>query len=86
MPILRPEEIRQLPERQALLIAENTPPIIAKLRRCIDGKPGRELLDQQQLVRDRVNAQQKHQPGERARAAAALAAARKHSLLDEPGE
>ena len=86
MPILRPEEIRQLPERQTLLIAENTPPIIAKLRRCIDGKTGRELLDQRQLVRDRISAQQRHQPGEGARASAALAAARKHSLLDEPGE
>jgi len=86
MPILRPEEIRQLPERQALLIAENTPPIIAKLRRCIDGKPGRALLDQQRIVRDRATEQRRHQPSEGARAAAAIAAARKHSLLDESGE
>ena len=41
IPILRPEEIRQLPERQALVVAENSKPIIAKLTRCIDGKTGR---------------------------------------------
>ncbi len=38
MLIIRPEEVRQLPERQALVIAENTKPIIAKLTRSIDGK------------------------------------------------
>ena len=30
--ILRPEEIRQLPERRALVIAENGKPIIARLQ------------------------------------------------------
>ncbi|MCA0252990.1 MAG: TraM recognition domain-containing protein [Actinobacteria bacterium] len=47
MLILRPEEVRQLPERQALVIAENTRPIIAKLTRSIDGRAGRHLLAQQ---------------------------------------
>jgi type IV secretion system protein VirD4 len=86
MPILRPEEVRQLPERQALVIAENTPPILAKLRRCIDGKPGRALLDQQRTVRDQLSERRRREPGDGARAVAALAAARKHSLLDERGE
>ena len=34
--IIRPEEIRRLPERHALVIAENGKPIIARLSRCID--------------------------------------------------
>jgi len=86
MSILRPEEIRQLPERQALVIAENTPPILAELRRCIDGKPGRALLDQQRTARDQLSERRRREPGDGARAVAALAAARKHSLLDERGE
>ena len=48
--ILRPEEIRRLKERHALVLAENGKPIIARLARCIDGKAGRRLLaDQRQL-------------------------------------
>ena len=39
--IIRPEEIRRLPERHALVIAENGKPIIARLSRCIDGRSGR---------------------------------------------
>ena len=42
IPVLKPEAIRQLPERQALVVAENGKPIIAKLTRCIDGKPGKQ--------------------------------------------
>ena len=51
MPILRPEEVRRLPERQALVVAENSKPIIAKLSRCIDGKAGKALLAQQRHLR-----------------------------------
>lgn len=47
IPILRPEEIRQLPERHALVIAENGKPIIARLTRCVDGKSGKRLLANQ---------------------------------------
>jgi type IV secretion system protein VirD4 len=54
MLILRPEEVRQLPERQALVIAENTRPMIAKLTRSIDGKAGRSLLAQQRDARRRL--------------------------------
>src|SRR5665811_1589069 len=53
-PILRPEEIRQLPEGKALVIAENARPLIAKLHRCIDGKAGKRLLADQGAARDRV--------------------------------
>ena len=56
VPILRPEEIRQLPERKALVIAENARPLIAKLTRCIDGKHGATLLAAQEAARDRVSA------------------------------
>lgn len=54
MLIIRPEEVRQLPERQALVIAENTKPIIAKLSRSIDGRTGRRLLAQQRTARRRL--------------------------------
>ncbi len=47
VPILRPEEIRQLPDRHALVVAENARPLIARLSRCIDGKAGRGLLRDQ---------------------------------------
>jgi type IV secretion system protein VirD4 len=49
--ILRPEEIRQLEERHALVLAENGKPIIARLTRCIDGKAGRWLLGDQKRLR-----------------------------------
>lgn len=83
MLILRPEEIRQLPERHALIVAENTRPIIAKLRRCVDGRPGRLLLAQQATVRRDLTQRRATQPGDAARAVAALAAARDHALLEE---
>lgn len=49
--VFQAAEIRQLPERQALVIAENAKPLIARLHRAIDGKPGRGLLAQQQAAR-----------------------------------
>jgi type IV secretion system protein VirD4 len=52
--ILRPEEVRRLPERQALVIAENGRPIIARLHRCIDGHGGRILLAEQQHLRQQL--------------------------------
>ncbi len=51
IPVLRPEEVRQLPERQALVIAENGKPVIARLHRCIDGRAGRKLLAGQRKLR-----------------------------------
>jgi type IV secretion system protein VirD4 len=83
MLILRPEEIRQLPGRHALIVAENTRPILAKLRRSIDGKTGRALLVQQAQLRRHLAKHRAQQPGDEARAIAALAAARKHDLLDD---
>ena len=54
IPILRPEDIRRLPERHALVVAENGQPLIARLQRSIDGATGRQLLTQQDQLRDRL--------------------------------
>src|SRR5215217_3862409 len=78
--IIRPEEIRQLQERRALVIAENGRPIIARLSRCIDGRSGRGLLaDQKQL---RALLADAHGPdvAAEARATAALVEARSRGI------
>ena len=78
IPILRPEELRQLPDKQALVIAENARPIIARLDRCIEGRGGRRLLAQQRALREQLAA---GRPGGRdveARTAAALVEAQRH--------
>jgi hypothetical protein len=43
--------IRRISERHALVVAGNAPPIIAKLRRCFDGKDGRQLTHQLDTAR-----------------------------------
>ena len=54
IPVLRPEEIRQLPQGRALVIAENAPPLIARLTRCLTGRRGTALLTAQATARDRI--------------------------------
>ncbi|WP_029429690.1 type IV secretory system conjugative DNA transfer family protein [Blastococcus sp. URHD0036] len=56
VPVLRAEEIRGLPEGRALVVAENAPPLIAALTRCIAGPRGRALLAAQTRARARVAA------------------------------
>ncbi|MBB1510640.1 type IV secretory system conjugative DNA transfer family protein [Tessaracoccus sp. MC1756] len=51
VPVIRPEQLRELPSRSALVIAENGKPILARLRRAIDGTSGRRLLSQQRDAR-----------------------------------
>lgn len=51
VPILEPAELRRIGERRALVLAETYEPIIAHLRRCIDGRRGRELLAAQARAR-----------------------------------
>ena len=51
VPVLRPEEIRRLPERHALVVAENARPFVARLSRCIDGSRGEALLRAQAEAR-----------------------------------
>lgn len=41
--VLTLDEIRRLPDRHALVLADRARPIVAKLDRCIDGRRGREL-------------------------------------------
>jgi len=79
-PILRPEEIRLLPERQALVIADNAKPLIARLTRCIDGKPGRALLAAQAAVKARVGAARARQVPSFARTTAAVGTAHRLDL------
>ena len=83
MAILRPEEVRQLPERQALVIAENGKPIIAKLHRCLDGKPGGRLRADQQHLRDQLTHSRGQVVTPEARATAAVAQARRLGLYDD---
>ncbi|MGB8379730.1 MAG: hypothetical protein WCG47_00550, partial [Dermatophilaceae bacterium] len=70
-PILRPEEIRLLPERHALIVAENAKPLIMRLTRAIDGTPGRALLAAYVAAKASVDAARaQHTPlGARTRAA-----------------
>jgi type IV secretion system protein VirD4 len=78
IPILRPEEIRQLPDKQALVVAENARPIIARLHRCIEGREGQRLLAQQRALREELAAG-RHDVGDvETRTVAALREARRH--------
>lgn len=54
VPVLRPEEIRQLPERHVLVVAENARPFITRLSRCIEGRGGKALLRAQAKARARA--------------------------------
>jgi type IV secretion system protein VirD4 len=78
IPILRPEELRQLPDKQALVIAENARPIIARLHRCIEGRNGERLLAQQRALREQLAAGRAGGRDVEARTAAALAEAQRH--------
>ena len=78
--VLRPEEVRQLPERNALVVAENGKPIIAKLSRCVDGKGGQRLLAEQWTLRDRITTRRHMVITPEARATAALVEARRQGL------
>jgi type IV secretion system protein VirD4 len=80
--ILRPEEIRRLPERRALVIAENGRPIIARLRRSIDGRSGRNLLAQQQQLRQQLASRRVVRPDPADAAAMAVDEARVRGLTD----
>ena len=78
VPILRPEEIRQLPERQALVIAENGKPVLVKLDRCIEGRDGARLLLEQQQLREELLTRRDPGSDIASRTSAAVAEARHH--------
>ena len=85
IPIMRPEEVRQLPERQALVIAENGKPIIAKLTRCVEGRAGERLLADQRALRARLTNDRRMVITPEARATAALVEARRLGFVDDDG-
>lgn len=86
VPVIRPEHLRELPGRSAMVIAENGKPIVAKLLRCIDGRSGRKLLAEQAAARRRI-----FQPSHRAggsieqRTKSALGHSHSLGLIDEEG-
>ncbi|MDT9592221.1 TraM recognition domain-containing protein [Nocardioides zeae] len=59
-PILQASELRRIPERQALVLSEAHPPILAHLDRCIDSRYARrrgwttQLIEDQRAVRLQV--------------------------------
>jgi hypothetical protein len=78
--VLRPGDIRRIQERHGLVVAGNAPPIIAKLRRCFDGKDGRQLKDELNTARARVSGARAATPDLSRRTAAAVAYARENRL------
>ena len=82
--VLRPGDIRRIGDRHALVIAGNAPPIIAKLRRCLDGKSGAALKNELDALRSRVGASRTEIRPLGERTAAAVAYAREHRL--SPGD
>lgn len=78
--VLRPGDIRRIPERHALVIAGNAPPIIAKLRRCLDGKDGQLLKAELDDARALVSGNRAATPDIARRTADAIAYARQHRL------
>ncbi len=77
MLILRPEEVRQLPEKHALIVAENSKPIIARLTRCIDGNTGQALFAEQRDLRRELETRRDRTISTEARTIAALARSRR---------
>ena len=82
--VLRPGDIRRIQERHALIVAGNAPPIIAKLRRCFDGKDGRLLKDELDAARRRVRKARTQTPDPARQTAAAIAYARDNQLTPTP--
>lgn len=80
IPVLRPEMIRELEERHALVVAENGKPIIAELARCIDGKRGKALRAEQAAAREKLSEVQSTKLSAEQRRMAALAEARRLGL------
>jgi type IV secretory pathway TraG/TraD family ATPase VirD4 len=79
-PILRPEQLRLIPQRHALVIAENAPPILARMRRCLDGRDGHRLAAEMAAARFDVGNARAAEPDLAERTRAAHAYARTHRL------
>jgi type IV secretion system protein VirD4 len=85
IPILTGAEVRQLTELHALVVAENGKPMIARLRRCIHGKPGAELLADQARARTLLDGQRRSVVAPAARCTAALVEAERRGLSHQRG-
>lgn len=85
IPILTGAEIRQLPDRHALVIAENGKPLIARLHRSIDGTAGRKLLHTQVRLRQQLAAARTRAIAPETRTTAAIVEARRTGLATRPG-
>jgi type IV secretion system protein VirD4 len=83
IPVLRPEHIRELPQRRALVIAENGRAIIARLTRCIDGRRGRRLLAEQEDARAQVARARTTATDQQATTRAAVDRARQRGLVSD---
>src|SRR5829696_2850732 len=84
--VLRPGDIRRIPERHALVVASTAPPIMARLRRCLDGTDGDRLKQELDAARERVNRARADTVDVNERTAAALAYARDHRLSSRPDD
>jgi type IV secretory pathway TraG/TraD family ATPase VirD4 len=85
-PILRPEQLRLIRNRHALVVAENAPPIVARLQRCLDGRRGRTLRADLLAARSKMASARRNQPSLGARTSAAVDYARTHHLHPSPAE
>jgi len=83
--VLTPAEVRQLPERHALVVSGNGAPIVARLHRCVDGRAGRVLLAGKEALRG-MAAVDHARVGVASRTEAALAAARRAGLIGEDAD
>ena len=83
VPVIRPDEIRRLPDRHALLLSGRERPVLAKLDRCIDGHRGKALLDAQKRRLAHGRAVYQARSDIAARTADAVAAARRLELHAE---
>lgn len=82
--ILRPGDIRRIPDRHALVVAGTAPPIIARLSRCLDGHAGKTLAAELAQARAELAAHRAAQPTPGAAASRALTYSRDHHLAPPP--
>lgn len=73
MVVMKPEEVRQIPEKHALILPENAKPIVAVLRRSVEGKKGARLLSDAAALRREMERSRDADIPEDVRAAAASA-------------
>jgi type IV secretion system protein VirD4 len=80
VPTLRPHEIGRIQPRHAVVLAETSPALIARLRRVVEGKSGAALLAGLEHMRAEVAAHRLHAPSRHDLRSSALAAAHHYGL------